>query len=43
MLGWRRGELGRVGRLCARSREKDAGGLLRFGPGKEKEEAGWVG
>jgi hypothetical protein len=32
-----------VGRLCAHLQEKEVGGLLRFGPGKEKEEAGWVG
>jgi hypothetical protein len=42
-LGWWRGELGRVGRLLARSREKEAGGLLRFGPGKKKKKrVGWA-
>jgi hypothetical protein len=32
-----------VGRLLARSWEKEAGGLLRFGPGKKKKkQVGWA-
>jgi hypothetical protein len=39
-LGRRRGKLGQ---LHARSREKETGGLLRFGPGKKKKKrAGWA-